>query len=194
MSDRVLLVGKRAAVLTRLRTALVRIGVDAEIVRDVESIGNGENDGNQSDGYRAVAFGRAVPPADRERMTEALRAANPDLTVVDGLAPITPLLVAQIEEALDRRPLGQHRVAEWEVTDGRLRVELRHRAYLNVTAHTLSRLHRAGTRELLDESRPAGSTWVDLPPGMGRDRSARAAFLVVRADQGEVRVLRLAFD
>jgi hypothetical protein len=37
-------------------------------------------------------------------MKERFRVDNPDVVYVDGLASITPLLLAQFEETLDRRP------------------------------------------------------------------------------------------
>ncbi len=48
----------------------------------------------------AVGFGREASEADSTRMEDAFRVANPDVIYVDGLAPITALLVAQLEEAI----------------------------------------------------------------------------------------------
>jgi hypothetical protein len=58
--------------------------------------------------YGAVAFGRAVGEEDRARMRDAFRAANPAVAFVDGLAPITPLLVAQLSR---RSTVGQSKIA-----------------------------------------------------------------------------------
>jgi hypothetical protein len=106
MPDRVLLIGKRAAVLTRLQAALREIGIEADLTQDVSGADRG-----QLRQYAAVAFGRAVGEADRSRMKEEFRAANPDIVYVDGLAPITPLLVAEFEEALDRRSETERKIS-----------------------------------------------------------------------------------
>ena len=98
-ADRVLLIGKRAAVLTRLQTALREIGIEADLTQEISGTA-----GDRLRPYTAVAFSHAVSAADRTTMRDVFRQANPDVVYVDGLAPITPLLVAQFEEALDRRP------------------------------------------------------------------------------------------
>lgn len=188
MPDRVLLIGKRAAVLTRLRTALSRIGIPADIAADLAGIPNADPnaDADQLAAYRVVAFGRAVRTADRERTLETLRQHNAEVVAVDGLAPVTDLLVAQIEEALQTRPAGQRRIATCAVVGDRLELDVRHRTHLAVTAHTLSRLYRSKPHELLDESVAAGPLSLPLPETTTR---VRRAFLVVRADRGDVRVL-----
>jgi hypothetical protein len=82
VTDRVLLIRKRAAVLTRLQAARREIGITADLTQDTADADQGE-----LREYRAVAFGRAVPEADRARMKKAFRAANPTVAFVDGLAP-----------------------------------------------------------------------------------------------------------
>jgi hypothetical protein len=56
MADRVLLIGKRAAVLTRLQAALGEIGIEADLTRDVTGADRG-----RLGQYAAVAFGRRWP-------------------------------------------------------------------------------------------------------------------------------------
>ena len=112
MPDRVLLIGKRAVVLTRLQAALRESGIEADLTQDTAArvaAGPGE--------YDAVAFGRAVGEHDRARMRDAFRAANHAVAFVDGLAPITPLLKAQFEQALGpehERRLGDVTVSKVE--------------------------------------------------------------------------------
>jgi hypothetical protein len=89
-----------------------------------------------------VAFGRAVGEADRDRMKEAFTAANPDVAYVDGLAPITPLLVAQFEEALDRRSETERKIGTLVAAGGRIELELRAPTRVVVTAYRLTRLYR----------------------------------------------------
>jgi hypothetical protein len=90
--------------------------------------------------YAAVAFGRAVRAEDCERMRRAFREANPEVSFVDGLAPITPLLVAQFEQALDRRPAVERTLAGVAVDRDRLELELRGQTHVQVTGYRLTRL------------------------------------------------------
>jgi hypothetical protein len=184
MTDRVLLIGKRAAVLTRLQAALRDVGIEADLTRDVR-----DADDVQLRPYAAVAFGRAVSEADRARMKEVFRAANPDVVYVDGLAPITPLLVAQFEEALDRRPEAARKFGSVVAAGGHIELEVRGRAAVQVTAYRLTRLYRTRTTGLLDDVLLAGLKSIALPRSLAR---AKEAFAVIRADADEVRVLPLA--
>src|SRR6266545_2318354 len=102
-------------------------------------------------------------------MRDAFRATNPDVTFVNGLAPITPLLVAQFEQALDRRPEQERRLGDVTVSEGRIELALRSQARVRVTVYRLTRLYRTRTEQLLDERLAPGTHRVDLTP-----RSARA--------------------
>lgn len=184
MPDRVLLIGKRAAVLTRLQAALRGIGIEADLTQDVAGADLG-----QLRRYSAVAFGRAVGEADRNRMKEKFRTANPDVVYVDGLAPITPLLVAQFEEALDRRSEMERKIGTVTAAHGHIELELRASARVLVTVYRLTSLYRTRTARLLDDQLQPGRRTVELPPRLAR---AREAFAVVRADGDEVRVIPLA--
>lgn len=176
MTGRVLLIGKCTGVLRRLQAALREHGVDADVSRDV-----GRADAGRPYAYDAVAFGRAVSSADRARMREAFRQGNPAVVFVDGLAPIIPLLVAQFEEALDRRPEAERRLGTVERADGRPAFELRSEAEVSVVDHRLTPLDRVRTTRLLDARLPSGSH--ALADGVGK-----GAFLVVRAGGDEVKV------
>ena len=183
-ADRVLLIGKRAAVLTRLQTALREIGIEADLTQEISGTAR-----DRLRPYAAVAFGRAVSEADRTAMRDAFREANPDVVYVDGLAPITPLLVAQFEEALDRRPETQRKLAHVSADHGHIDVELRAPATVRVTLYRLTRLYRTRSARLVDEELPAGRRAIEVPRSFA---GAREAFAVVRADPGEVRVIPLA--
>lgn len=184
MADRVLLIGKRAAVLTRLQAALREIGIEADLTQDVSGADRG-----QLRQYAAVAFGRAMGEADRSRMKAQFRAANPEVVDVDGLAPITPLLVAQFEEALDRRSESERKLRAVTVADGRIELELRAPTRVLVTVYRLTRLYRTRTEQLLGERLEPGRRTVVVPQRLAR---AREAFAVVRAEAHEVRAIPLA--
>jgi hypothetical protein len=182
--ERVLLIGKRAAVLTRLQAAVRDIGIEADLTRNVSGADPGE-----LRQYAAVAFGRAVGQTDRARIKEAVTAANPDVAYVDGLAPIAPLLVAQLEEALDCRPENERKIGTLVATGGRMELELRAPTHVLVTAYRLTRLHRRRTTRLLDEWLEPGGRTIELPERLAR---ATEAFAVVRTDAREVRVVALS--
>ncbi|MFE2040639.1 oxidoreductase [Streptomyces sp. NPDC059477] len=142
---RVLLIGARVAVLAKLAAALRTIGIGADITRDAHDVPPDE-----LRGYGAVAFGRAVDERDRTAVREAFTRAGVEVAYVDGLAPIVPLLVAQIEHALDRGPAERRRLTHLAVTDGEAGIEVTSPCRVRLTAYRLDRLYRTHTHELFD--------------------------------------------
>ncbi|MGV9236387.1 oxidoreductase [Streptomyces nigra] len=142
---RVLLVGARVALLARLAAALRTIGVGADITDDVDGV-----PADELRAYGAVAFGRAVGEEQRARIRRAFTDAGVDVTYVDGLAPIVPLLVAQIEHALDRSPLDRRRLTRLVAADGEAGVEVTSPCRVQLTAYRLDRLYRTHTHEAFD--------------------------------------------
>ncbi|MFJ3652909.1 oxidoreductase [Streptomyces nigra] len=142
---RVLLVGARVALLARLAAALRTIGVGADITDDVDGV-----PADELRAYGAVAFGRAVGEEQRARIRRAFTDAGVDVTYVDGLAPIVPLLVAQIEHALDRSPLDRRRLTRLVAADGEAGVEVTSPCRVQLTAYRLDRLYRTHTHEVFD--------------------------------------------
>ena len=178
-----MLVGKRASVLTRLVAALHERGIEAEQVRTVDGSGleagaAGEPGPDGRRGYDVVGFGRAVREADRARLREAFTAADPETVFVDGYAPIIPLLVAQFEQALDRRPRTARLLVDAAVRGGIVDLELRSRNRLRITSYRLDALHRTRERMVFDRDADAGPHSATLDP-----RTARSprAFVVIRA-------------
>jgi len=169
----VLLIGKRTSVLTKLAAALAAQGIEADQTQDFEG---GEL--ARSGGYGVVAFGRAVKPAARERLRKTLTDGDPDVVFVDGYAPIIPLLVAQFEQALDRRPLGQRRIVDAAVRDGVVDVELRAPCRLRIVSYRLDALYRTHERSVFDRDVEAGTHSATLG---GRTARSRNAFVVIRA-------------
>ena len=72
------------------------------------------------------------------------------MAYVDGLAPIVPLLVAQIEHALDRRPADQHRLTRLVAADGEAGGEVTSPCRVRVTAYRLDRQYRSRTQNVFD--------------------------------------------
>jgi hypothetical protein len=175
-TGRVLLVGKRARVLNQLAEALRREGFQVRQETELDRVAS-HVDASAVD---VVALGRGVTGARREKIVKTLRARNPSLRVVDGLAPITPLLVAQIQEAVST-PSPESRIvsaAGIESGDRRVSVTLRRAANVTVDLHRLDPLYRAH-----EERVHTGP----LNPGrhiLSRKRRVTAGerFLVIRAD------------
>lgn len=142
---RVLLIGARVAVLAKLAAALRTIGVGAEIAADAAGVPPDE-----LRTYGAVAFGRAVPEATREAVRAAFEGAGLQVAYVDSLAPIVPLLVAQIEHALDDSPLERRRLTRLAAADGAADVEITSTCRVQLIAHRLDRLSRTQIHEVFD--------------------------------------------
>ncbi|MFF4692908.1 oxidoreductase [Streptomyces sp. NPDC001307] len=155
---RVLLIGARVAVLAKLAAALRTIGIGADITPDARAV-----PAEELRGYGAVAFGRAVEEADRAAVLEAFERAGADIARVDGLAPIVPLLVAQIEHALDRSPLPR-RLVGLAAADGTADIEVTSPCRVRLTAYRLDRFHRTHTREVFDGVLEPGRHRVPLDP------------------------------
>jgi len=142
---RVLLIGARVAVLAKLAAALRTIGIGADITRDAQDI-----PADELRAYGAVAFGRAVSPEERAAVRHCFAQAGVEVAHVDGLAPIVPLLVAQIEHALDRSPVQRRRLTRLVAADGEAGVEVTSPCRVRLTAYRLDRLYRTHTHELFD--------------------------------------------
>ncbi|CAM5575725.1 hypothetical protein SGLAM104S_09937 [Streptomyces glaucescens] len=139
---RVLLTGARVALLA---AALRTLGIGAGFAHDAEQVPPEE-----LRGYGAVAFGRAAGPEARAAVRRAFARAGVDVAHVDGLAPIVPLLVAQIEHALDPTPAERRRPSRWSPPTARRASWPPSPCRVVLTAHRLDRPHRTRTRALFD--------------------------------------------
>ncbi len=127
-----------------------------------------------------LALGRAVTGPKRERMIAALKAQNPTLRVVDGLAPIPSLLVAQVREVVtapnrDTRIVG---AAAYEAGDNSIVLVLRRPAHVDVALHRLDPLYRVHHTDVYTGPLDRGRQRVPLGRRVGRGER----FLVVEAD------------
>ncbi|GAA3378375.1 oxidoreductase [Streptomyces sannanensis] len=168
---RVLLVGARVAVLAKLAAALRTIGIGAEITHDA-----GSAPPEELRTYGAVAFGRAVGEEERAAVKEAFARAGADVAYVEGLAPIVPLLVAQVEHALDRSPLEQRRLTRLIAADDEAGVEVTSTCRVQLMAYRLDRLYRTHTQEVFDGVLEPGKHRIALDPRAVKGQS----FLVAR--------------
>ncbi|MFE7842443.1 oxidoreductase [Streptomyces sp. NPDC057474] len=175
---RVLLIGARVAVLAKLAAALRAIGIGADIAHDATGV-----PAEELRTYGAVAFGRAVGEADRGAVRLAFDRAGVQVAYVDGLAPIIPLLVAQIEHALDRSPTEQRRLTRLVAAGGQAGIEITSTCRVELTAYRLDRLYRPHTYRFFDGILPAGRHRIGLDP-----KSVKGESFIVARTSGTVLV------
>ncbi|MEV6547309.1 oxidoreductase [Streptomyces sp. NPDC051597] len=174
---RVLLVGARATVLGKLAAALRSIGIGADIAHDVTDVIDEE-----LRGYGAVTFGRAVSETERAAVRAAFTRARAHPVYVTGLAPVVPLLVAQVEQALDRTPLAQRRLTYLSASPDEARLAVGATCRVRLTAYRLDRLRRVHAQEVLDAVLDPGPHRIPLD-----ERALRGeAFLVARTTGGVI--------
>jgi len=179
---RVLLIGARVAVLAKLAAALRTIGIGADITRDAHDV-----PADELRAYGAVAFGRAVTEEERAAVRRSFERARVDVAYVDGLAPIVPLLVAQIEHALDRSPAERRRLTRLVAADGEAGIEVTSPCRVRLTAYRLDRLYRTHTHEVFDGILEAGRHRIPLV-----GKAVKGESFVVARTSGSVLVEAMA--
>ncbi|MFF3333129.1 oxidoreductase [Streptomyces sp. NPDC002888] len=179
---RVLLIGARVAVLAKLAAALRTIGIGADIAHDTNDV-----TADELRAYGAVAFGRAVGEEERAAVRHSFARAGADVSYVDGLAPIVPLLVAQIENALDRRPPEQRRLVGLVAADGTAGIEVTSSCRVRITTYRLDRLSRTHTHDLFDAVLEPGHHGIPLDP-----KAVKGESFVVARTTGSVLVEAMA--
>jgi hypothetical protein len=142
---RVLLIGARVALLAKLAAALRTIGIGADIARDTTDVS-----AEELRTYGAVAFGPAVDARERAAVRQSFQSAGVDVAYVEGLAPILPLLVAQTEHALDRRPQELRRLTRLVAADKEAGIEVTSTCRVRLTAYRLDRLSRTHAHDVFD--------------------------------------------
>lgn len=173
---RALIIGKRAALLSRLKEALDGLGVDSVLSQDLGKLP--EADAADLSQFGAVVFGRAVPRHSRLAMIETLTAANPDIIEVQGMAPMTELLVAQVQQALDQRPTRDRFIVDLHYLDNQLSMVLAAPANVEVIVLRLDVMYRTHRDVVFGERLNAGRHTVDIDPLYAR---AKESFIIVRA-------------
>ncbi|MFJ6836316.1 oxidoreductase [Streptomyces sp. NPDC091209] len=172
---RVLLIGARGALLAKPAAALRAVGIGADIARDATGV-----PADELRTYGAVVFGRAVPEAERAAVRESFRGAGVDVAHVEGLAPIVPLLVAQIEHALDRSPRELRRLTRLVAAEGEAGVEVTSTCRVRLTAYRLDRLARTRAHDVFDGILEPGHHLIPLEARTVKGES----FIVARTSGG----------
>ncbi|GAA3486748.1 oxidoreductase [Streptomyces cremeus] len=138
---RVLLIGSRVAVLAKLAAALRTINIGAEIAADADRVPPTE-----IRTYAAVLFGASIAEHEKAAVRAAFGRAGAEPAYLDGLAPLVPVLVAQVEHALDPTPPEQRRLVRLVAADGEAGVEVASTCRVQLYAYRQDRLHRTHGR------------------------------------------------
>ncbi|MGW2328715.1 oxidoreductase [Streptomyces sp. NPDC001700] len=176
---RVLLIGRRAALLAKLAAALRRTGIGAEITLDAAGAHAAE-----LRRYGVVFFGRTSHQDERDAVRDAFAKARSDAVFITGLAPIVPLLVAQVAQALDPTPPDRRRLVRLAARNGEALIEVTSECRVRLSAHRLDRLSRPHTHPVFDAPLQPGLHPLPLPPKATRGHTyleARTANTVLTA-------------
>ena len=144
----VLSIGARQRVLEKLSEALKNEGFSAVWTNRYTDVPYLIREYHAS-AFDVIAFGRGVSLENRHRLKEEYRTQNPDVKFVDGLAPITNLLVDQIKCAF----MPNHVVpvvVRRDSSDG-LVVESRERCRLRIRHYGLNWLFQSRESVLADQ-------------------------------------------
>lgn len=172
---RVLLIGPRVALLAKLAAALRAIGIGADIARDTTGV-----PADELRVYGAVVYGPSVTAGERAAVREAFDAADVEVPHVEGLAPVVPLLVAQVEHALDRGPLELRRLTRLVAADGEAAIEITSTCRVRLTAYRLDRLARIHAHDVFDGVLETGRHRIPLEARAVKGES----FVVARTSGG----------
>ncbi|MFI9389412.1 oxidoreductase [Streptomyces bauhiniae] len=172
-SRRVLLVGPRVGLLAKLAAALRGIGIGADITPDATDIPAGE-----LAGYGAALTGPTVPEDERDALRAAL--ARTGTVLVDAPAAVVPVLVAQLQQALDRAPAERRRLTALTATPYAAEIDVTAPGRVQLTAYRVDRLRRTHARTVLDAVLGPGHHRLPLDPRTVRGE----AYLVARTSGG----------
>ncbi len=179
---RVLLIGRRAAALAKPAETLRGIGLGVDIARDAGATVPGE-----LRSYGVVVVGRALGEGERAAVRRAFAAAGSAAVFVDAPAPTVPLLVAQVEQALDRSPQGERRLLRLAAEGGEVTLVVAHPCRVRLTGYCVDRLRRTRTAVLHDGQLTPGAHTLRMDSAM----EAGETFVVARTTGG-VLVTRMA--
>lgn len=109
MNKKILLIGRNPNVLASLADALTHEGL---VVKTTNLVERASQDFDAAE-FDLIAFGRGVDEQTNSLLKADFIAQKSSILFVDGLAPITTLLVRQIQLALADRPLAKKVITEF---------------------------------------------------------------------------------
>ncbi|MEU6386770.1 oxidoreductase [Streptomyces bauhiniae] len=169
-AHRVLLIGPRVGPLAKLAAALRGIGIGADITPDATDVPDEE--------LRSYGAALAISEAQREALRETF--ARTGTVLVDTPAPVLPVLVAQLQQALDRAPGERRRLTALTATPYAAEIDVSAPGRVQLTAYRVDRLRRTQVRTVLDAVLGPGHHRLPLDPRTVRGE----AYLVARTSGG----------
>ncbi|MFF9391071.1 oxidoreductase [Streptomyces griseoluteus] len=169
-SRRVLLIGPRVGLLAKLAAALRGIGIGADITPDATDVPAGE----------LKQYGAALTVAETQRAALRETFAHTGTVLVEAPAPVVPVLVAQLQQALDRAPDDRRRLTALTASPYAAEIDVTAPGRVQLTAYRVDRLRRTHARAVLDAVLGPGHHRLPLDPRTVRGE----AYLVARTSGG----------
>ena len=187
MNKRVLLIGRNPTVLVQLAAALATEGFAVTTTNHVD-LASQEFNAMEFD---LIAFGRGVDEKTNAELKADFLAQNKAILLVDGLAPVIPLLAKQIQLALAVRQPTEKMITHISAqVDDRLtiQVSLAAACQLTIDLYQLDAVHHTHQERLVTVFADQGSHSfsVDRTPA-----GSTIDFLVAEAVDRELAVLPL---
>lgn len=164
-NKKVLLIGRNPTVLANLESALMDEGFSVETTSLIE---RASQEFNAAD-FDLIAFGRGIDAPTNARLRDSFSAQNPTIHFVDGLAPVTSLLVKQIKLTLSEKPGNEQVItgfAGQQKESLQLAVSTSRDCQLTIDLYQLDAVHNTQQKTLISAFVTAGShTFLldDLP-------------------------------
>ncbi|MGW2466380.1 oxidoreductase [Streptomyces bauhiniae] len=169
-SPRVLLIGPRVGLLAKLAAALRGIGIGADITPDADDV--------PAEELKQYGAASTVSQTRRDALREAF--ARSGTVLVDAPAPVVPVLVAQLQQALDRAPAERRRLTALTATPYAAEIDVSTPGRVQLLAYRVDRLRRTQVRTVLDAVLGPGHHRLPLDPRTVRGE----AYLVARTSGG----------
>ena len=185
---RILLSGRNPAVLANLSSALTGEGFE------VQTTGLVKQASKQFDAvdFDLIAFGRGVDEETKAVLKADFSTKKPAIHFVDGLAPIIPLLVKQIKQALADTPVENKALLKFTrqpADDLLIEVTVTVACQLSITLYQLDAVHQTEQKTLVSEFIVAGNHTFSI--AQVPDTQSAINFLVAETDKQDLLVMPL---
>ncbi|MBC3785110.1 hypothetical protein [Spirosoma utsteinense] len=182
----ILLIGRNPGVLAGLAAALVNEGY---LVRTTDLVEQASSQFNAAE-INLIAFGRGVDAVTNARLRADFLSQNPEVLFVDGLAPVIPLLVRQIKQALSGNQTVERTLIKFTCQPTRqleVDVTVTEACRLTIEVYELDAVHTSHQQTLVSTYVSAGTHTFKIDGQYAV--SSTISFLVAGVDNGELLVL-----
>ncbi|MCX6214863.1 hypothetical protein [Spirosoma sp.] len=188
MAKSILLIGRNPMVLANLASALT---AEDFLVQTTDQVEQASDQFNAVD-FDLIAFGRGVDEATNASLKANFSAQNPDVVFVDGLAPVVPLLVKQIKQALVSNQTSAKKLIKFTCQQTEqlvVQVTVTAACQLTIDLYRLDAVHTTHQQTLVSSFVMAGNHTFRL--NEKADSNSTINFLAASADKAELLVLPL---